>query len=84
MILLDALKKTGLEEMLRRWGVALRDDFVLDPENTLNGSDVHILSYYEHPITLRMSGAGARFYLPRSVEPVVEEDGSPNPATGLL
>jgi ABC-type uncharacterized transport system involved in gliding motility auxiliary subunit len=76
MILLDALKETGLEEMLRRWGVALRDDFVLDPENTLKGSDVYIRTYYEHPITMRMSGAGARFHLPRSVEPVMEEDGN--------
>ena len=71
MVLLDALKKTGLESMLRRWGVALRDDYVLDPENTLKGSDVYIRSYYEHPITLRMSDAGARFHLPRSVEPLL-------------
>jgi len=74
MILLDALKETGLETMLRRWGVALRNDFVLDPENTLKGSDVYIRTYYEHPITLRMSGAGARFHLPRSVEPLVMDN----------
>ena len=74
MILLDALKETGLETMLRRWGVALRNDFVLDPENTLKGSDVYIRTYYEHPITLRMSGAGARFHLPRSVEPLMIDD----------
>jgi ABC-type uncharacterized transport system involved in gliding motility auxiliary subunit len=74
MILLDALKETGLDAMLRRWGVALRNDFVLDPENTLKGSDVYIRTYYEHPITLRMSGAGARFHLPRSVEPLMIDD----------
>jgi len=74
MVLLDALKETGLEAMLRRWGVALRNDFVLDPENTLKGSDVYIRTYYEHPITLRMGGAGARFHLPRSVEPLVGDD----------
>jgi ABC-type uncharacterized transport system involved in gliding motility auxiliary subunit len=74
MILLDALKTTGLEPMLHRWGVGLRNDFVLDPENTLKGSDVYIRTYYEHPITLRMSGAGARFHLPRSVEPLVMDD----------
>jgi ABC-type uncharacterized transport system involved in gliding motility auxiliary subunit len=75
MVLLDAMKETGLEDMLRRWGVALRDDFVLDPENTLKGSDVYIRTYIEHPITLQMSGAGARFHLPRSVEPVMLEAG---------
>ncbi len=74
MLLLDAMKTTGLEPMLRRWGVALRNDFVLDPENTLKGSDVYIRSYYEHPITLRMSGAGARFHLPRSIEPLLLDD----------
>ncbi len=74
MILLDALKETGLEPMLRRWGVALRNDFVLDPENTLKGSDVYIRAYYEHPITLGMGGAGARFHLPRSVEPLLMDD----------
>ena len=71
MVLLDALKETGLDSMLRRWGVALRNDFVLDPENTLKGSDVYIRTYYEHPITLRMGGSGARFHLPRSVEPLM-------------
>lgn len=71
MLLLDALKETGLEPMLRRWGVALRNDFVIDPENTLKGSDVYVRTYYEHPITLRMGDAGARFHLPRSVEPIV-------------
>jgi ABC-type uncharacterized transport system involved in gliding motility auxiliary subunit len=78
MLLLDAMKTTGLEPMLRRWGVALRNDFVLDPENTLRGSDVLILTYYEHPITLRMGGAGARFHLPRSIEPLLMDD----PAAG--
>jgi ABC-type uncharacterized transport system involved in gliding motility auxiliary subunit len=74
MVLLDALKETGLETMLRRWGVALRNDFVLDPENTLKGSDVYIRTYYEHPITMHMGGAGARFHLPRSIEPLVVDD----------
>ncbi len=73
MLLLDALRETGLDSMLRRWGVALRNDFVLDPQNTLQGSDVYVRTYYEHPITLRMNGSGARFHLPRSVEPLEVE-----------
>ena len=72
MILLDALQETGLESMLRRWGVGLRNDFVLDPENTLKGSDVYVLTYYAHPITLQLDG-GARFQLPRSVVALSEE-----------
>jgi ABC-type uncharacterized transport system involved in gliding motility auxiliary subunit len=71
LVLLDAMKESGLEQMLFRWGVQLRDDFVLDPENTLNGSDVYIREYYDHPITKSMGDVGARFHLPRSIEPVV-------------
>ena len=70
LVMLDALMDTGAESLLRRWGVALRRDFVLDPLNTVKGSDVYVKTYYEHPITLHMGQVGARFYLPRSVEPV--------------
>jgi ABC-2 type transport system permease protein len=71
MVLLDALKETGLEPMLRRWGVALRNDFVVDPENTLRGSDVHVRRYNPHPITMQMQSL-VQFILPRSVEPLAE------------
>jgi ABC-type uncharacterized transport system involved in gliding motility auxiliary subunit len=72
MVLLDALKETGLEAMLRRWGVSLRNDFVVDLENTLRGSDVHIRRYNPHPITMRMQSI-VQFILPRSVEPMLPE-----------
>jgi ABC-type uncharacterized transport system involved in gliding motility auxiliary subunit len=77
MVLLDALQVTGLESMLRRWGVSLRNDFVLDPQNTLKGSDVYIppTAYNRrHPITMRLGGAGVRFHLPRSIEPLYLDD----------
>jgi len=73
MVLLDALRETGLEPMLRRWGVGLRNDFVVDPDNTLKGSDVYVGTYNEHPITqklLEMKASGATFYLPRSITPI--------------
>lgn len=69
MLLLDSLNDGGLEPMLRRWGIGLRNDFVLDPDNTLKGSDVYVNTFFEHPITLRMN-AGVRFYLPRSLKPL--------------
>ncbi len=72
MVLLDALKETGLEPMLRRWGVGLRNDFVVDLENTLRGSDVHIRRYTPHPITMQMQSI-VQFILPRSIVPL--EDG---------
>ncbi len=76
LVLLDALKETGMESMLRRWGISLRDDIVLDPENTLRGSDVHIRRYNPHPICMKMN-AIVQFILPRSVEPPFDENGQP-------
>ena len=73
MILLDALKETGLEPMLRRWGIGLRNDFVVDPENTLRGIDVHIRRYNPHPITMRMQSI-VQFILPRSVVSLAQSE----------
>jgi len=70
LVMLNAMNTTGLEPMLRRWGVKLRNDIVIDPENTLKGSDVYVKTYYKHPITEGLGGVVTRFYLPRSVEPV--------------
>ncbi|VGO20134.1 GldG family protein [Pontiella sulfatireligans] len=72
MVMLDALKETGLEPMLQRWGVGLRNDIVVDLENTLRGSDVHIRRYNPHPITMRMQSI-VQFILPRSVQPLARE-----------
>ncbi len=72
MVLLDALKETGLEPMLRRWGVSLRNDFVVDLENTLRGNDVHVRRYNPHPITMQMKSI-VQFILPRSIEPILPE-----------
>lgn len=74
-ILLDALKETGLETMLDRWGVELRNDIVVDPENTLRGSDVHIRRYNAHPICMEMNSI-VQFILPRSIMPPELADGS--------
>lgn len=70
MLLLDALIDTGLEDMVRRWGVGLRNDYVRDPKNTQKGGDVYVREYYDHEITKKMTSMGARFHWPRSVEPL--------------
>ncbi len=75
MVMIDALKDGGLEDMLRRWGIALRNDVVVDPENTLRGNDVYIRSYNTHPICLKLTTI-VQFFLPRSIEPLVRADGS--------
>jgi len=73
LIMLDALKKTDLEPMLSRWGVALRNDIVVDPENTLRGSDVHVRRYNTHPISMEMNSI-VQFILPRSIMPLAAGD----------
>ncbi|MEI6892207.1 MAG: GldG family protein [Pontiella sp.] len=73
LVMLDALKETGMEPMLNRWGVALRRDIVVDPENTLRGSDVHIRRYSPHPISMEMDSI-VQFILPRSVMPLIGEN----------
>ena len=73
LLLIDALKETGLEPLVRRWGIELRDDIVVDPENTLRGSDVHVRRYNAHPICMEMDSI-IQFILPRSIEPMVNGD----------
>ncbi|VGO14549.1 hypothetical protein PDESU_03112 [Pontiella desulfatans] len=73
LVMLDALNETGLEPMLRRWGVGLRQDIVVDPENTLRGNDVHIRRFNAHPISMKMDSI-VQFFLPRSIMPLLEEE----------
>ncbi len=70
ILLLSSRTSTGLEELLRRWGVRVGDDIVIDPEQTLSGLEVVVGPYPEHPITAALGRVAAVFYRPRSVEPL--------------
>lgn len=69
MVLSDAGRSSGLEPLLLDWGVALREDIVLDPARTLAGSEVFVAAYTTHPITRKLDTTAAIFHRPRSVEP---------------
>jgi ABC-type uncharacterized transport system involved in gliding motility auxiliary subunit len=69
MVLADAGKSSGLEPLLREWGVLLRNDVVLDPARTLTGREVFVSAYNRHPVTARLGTTAAIFHLPRSVKP---------------
>lgn len=69
MILADAGKSSGLEPMLRNWGVRLRNDVVLDPARTMTGREVFVSAYNRHPVTDTLGTTAAIFHLPRSVTP---------------
>ena len=70
MMMLDALQESGLDPLLRAWGVELRDDLVVDATRTLTGKELFITAYAPHPITEQLSGLTSVFYLPRSVRPL--------------
>ncbi len=68
MVLSDATRNSGLEPLLREWGVQLRNDVVLDPARTMTGREVFVSAYNRHPVTEKLSTTAAIFHLPRSVE----------------
>ncbi|MBC8207412.1 MAG: GldG family protein [Kiritimatiellales bacterium] len=68
MVLADAGRVSGLELLLRDWGVRLRNDVVLDPERTMTGREVFVSAYNRHPVTEKLGTTAAIFHLPRSVE----------------
>ncbi len=69
LVLLDALVDTGLEGMLKDWGVAVSQDIVIDPKRTLKGRGILLAAYSEHKITEQMREFSSIFQLPRSVRP---------------
>ena len=73
LVLLDSQTESGLEPLLREWGVWLRNDIVLDPARTLTGREVFVSAYSTHPVTKKLSTTAAIFHLPRSVEPDVAQ-----------
>lgn len=70
MVLTDAGQTSGLEKMLQKWGVLLRNDVVIDPDRTLSSGEIFAAAYNsKHPITAKLGNTAASFHMPRSVEP---------------
>jgi hypothetical protein len=65
-VLLDARTRTGLEPLLRNWGVLLGDDIVVDETRTLSGRELYTTTYADHPITRPLQGLATVLFLPRS------------------
>ena len=68
LLLLDARTQTGLEPLLREWGVLLGGDVVVDETRTLTGRELHVVDYPSHPITDPLQGLATVLYLPRWAE----------------
>lgn len=68
LVMSDALRNSGLEPVLREWGVRLQNDLVIDPARTMTGREVFVSGYNPHAITSKLSTTAARFISPRSVQ----------------
>ncbi|HEV2436106.1 MAG TPA: GldG family protein [Verrucomicrobiae bacterium] len=86
---------TGLEEILRHWGVNVGADVVQDPKNTISGSDVEVYNFSQHPVVNPLTGLGLELILPRPVSrinwqtppadaPTVDELAFSGPDSGLM
>jgi ABC-type uncharacterized transport system involved in gliding motility auxiliary subunit len=77
--LLDPLIETGLEPLLQKWSIGLRNDFVVDKSDVLPGADFSVpvaANYSKHPITDKHSGLMTFFPLTRSMARVGSLPGS--------
>ncbi len=86
LVLLDALASADLDTLLREWGVALDQDAVIDPAHTLDGRNLHVLSYApDHPVTTSLRNFQTVLHFPRSVRPANPDPAPDDPvATPLL
>jgi len=74
MIMVDDGRNSGLEPLLRDFGVRLDAGRVLDPQRTLVEGTVHVMSYGDHPVTQAMNGIRTVFFRPRGVLPIRQEE----------
>ena len=84
LLLLDARTQTGLEPLLREWGVLLGGDVVVDETRTLTGRELHVVDYPSHPITDPLQGLATVLYLPRSARPRPMAGGGDKPSVAEL
>jgi hypothetical protein len=86
---------TGLEDILRHWGVNVGNDVVQDPQRTISGSDVEVYNFSQHPVVDPLTGLGLELILPRPVShinwqnppadaPTVDELAFSGPDSGLM
>lgn len=73
LLLVDPAVNIGLEELLRKWGVKLDADVVVDPSSTRTGRELIVIKYGDHPSTRNLMSIATTFYMPRSVEAVAHK-----------
>ena len=68
---------TGIEPILKNWGVNVLADVVKEPKNTVTGQDVIAYDFSSHPAANPLTGLALQMSLPR---PVVRVDWQNPPA----
>lgn len=84
LLLLDARTDTGLEPLLREWGVQTGSDVVADETHTLGGRDLHATAYPDHPVASSLQGLATIFSLPRSLRPIPQPPGGDKPSVSPI
>ena len=84
LLLLDARTDTGLEPLLREWGVQTGSDVVADETHTLGGRDLHATVYPDHPVSASLQGYATIFSLPRSLRPIPQPPGGDKPSVSPI
>ena len=82
LVLLDAHQESGLEPLLRRWGVQVDDDLVMRKAGALLGTellDVNAVSatYAPHPVTARLTDTNTEFPYARSIRSAPQNENAP-------
>jgi hypothetical protein len=73
LVLLDyssIQKPTGIEDILKQWGVNVGADVVQDPKNTTSGQDVIVYNFSQHPVVNPLTRLALQLILPRPVSHV--------------
>ena len=78
-VLIDKGAETGLDPLLKEWGVALASDAVVDPRQSVTGRELIVTRYGDHAITRHFRKLITVFYMPRSVSPLTEGEGAARP-----
>ena len=84
LLLLDARTNTGLEPLLREWGIQTGSDVVADETHTLGGRDLHATVYPDHPVSASLQGFATIFSLPRSLRPIPQPPGGDKPSVSPI
>jgi ABC-type uncharacterized transport system involved in gliding motility auxiliary subunit len=80
LVLVDPFSESNIDKILKKWGVKLQAGRIID-KRTLTGQEILVNKYGRHPITEKIQSLTTIFYLPRSVEPIVFEQGASDAST---